>query len=206
MKRWGIRKTDKWELCKNRSDLEHILKWCPVALKQKRFTWRHDSILNHITKALKKHMQEQFQIYIDIPGHKINSGTIPQDVLITESRPDIVFIDRKSKLIYLWVLTCSFEKNIDSAHLRKNNKYFGPKKDLLEAGWTTHLIPFEVRSRGKISRKNNETLKNTIKLVNNYTQHKKLVTELSQISLLASFSIFQACCQPSWESPPFLSP
>ena len=113
LKRWGIRKTDKCELCKNRSDLEHILNWCPVALKQKRFTCRHDSILNHITKALKKNMKEQFPIYIDIPGHKINSGTIPPDVLITESRPDIVFIDRKSKLIYLWELTCSFEKNID---------------------------------------------------------------------------------------------
>ena len=46
-------------------------------------------------------MQEQFQICIDIPGHKINSGTISPDVLITESWPDIVFIDRKSKVIYL---------------------------------------------------------------------------------------------------------
>ena len=43
LKRWGIRKTNKCDLCHNRSNLEHILNWCPVALKQDRFTWRHDS-------------------------------------------------------------------------------------------------------------------------------------------------------------------
>ena len=35
---------------------------------------------------------------------------------------------------------------------------------------------------------------------------KKLFSELGKISLLCSFSIFQAQSQPTWESPPFLHP
>ena len=34
LKRWGIRKTDKCELCKGQRSLEHILNWCPVALNE----------------------------------------------------------------------------------------------------------------------------------------------------------------------------
>ena len=79
-------------------------------------------------------MQDKFLIYTDIPGHKINSGTIPPDVLTTELRPDIVFLDRKAKTIYLWELTCSFEKNSTSARLKKSNKYFDLKRDLSVAG------------------------------------------------------------------------
>ena len=53
LKRWGIRKMNKCDLCKNRSDLEHILNWCPVASNQDRFTWRHDSVLNYLTTEMK---------------------------------------------------------------------------------------------------------------------------------------------------------
>ena len=37
LKRWGIRKFNRCELCGNQSNLEHILKWCPVAQNQGRF-------------------------------------------------------------------------------------------------------------------------------------------------------------------------
>ena len=90
--------------------------------------------MSHITQELKKHMQDKFLIYTVIPGHKINSGTKPPDVLSAELRPHIVLLDRKAKTIYLWELTCSFEKNITAAHLRKSSKYFDLNKDLTVAG------------------------------------------------------------------------
>ena len=54
LKRWGIRKLDKCDQCKNRGDLQHILNWCKVSLDQGRFTWRHNSVLSHLTKELIK--------------------------------------------------------------------------------------------------------------------------------------------------------
>ena len=187
LKRWRIRKTDKCDICKNRSNLEHILNWCPVALKQKRFTWRHDSVLSHLTQELVKSNKNILLIYTAIPGHKSNGGTLPPDVLVTDLRPDIVMLDRTSKVINIFELTCSFEKSIPVAHLKITTKFFDLTTDLTNAILTN-------------------TIKDMMKLVNSQAKPKKIISELSRISLLTSFSIFQARSQPSWESPPLLYP
>ena len=122
LKRWGIRKTDKCELCKNRSNLEHILNWCPKALKEGRFTWRHNSVLSYLATELLKFNPQNIQILADLPGFWLNGGTIPPDILVTSLRPDLVLIDRTHKKIELLELTCSFEKNIEEAYLRKYKK------------------------------------------------------------------------------------
>ena len=120
LKRWGIRKTDKCKLCKNRSTLEHILNWCPIALEEQgRFTWRHNSVLNHFATSLKKISPEYLEILADLPTLWLNGGTIPPDILTTSFRPDLVLIKRKEKKIKLLELMCSFEKNIEMAHFRK---------------------------------------------------------------------------------------
>ena len=56
---------------------------------------------------------------LDIPGLDINGSTIPPDVLVTLSRPDLVLLNRNEKLIFLLELTCSFETNVLAAHARK---------------------------------------------------------------------------------------
>ena len=110
LKIWGIRKHDKCDICGNFANLEHVLNWCKTALDQGRFTWRHDSILSNLATEMKKRKPEDVTLYIDIPGHKINGGTIPADILPTLERPDIVIINRSEKKIVLFELTVSFEK------------------------------------------------------------------------------------------------
>ena len=96
--------------------MEHALNWCKISLDQGRFTWRHNSVLNHLSKALiEANIGGKYIIYADLPGMNMNGGTIPPDVLTTAERPDLVFIDRSKKSIDLYELACSFEKNIDSA-------------------------------------------------------------------------------------------
>ena len=142
-------------------------------------------------------------MYADIPGLDINGSTIPPDILVILSRPDLVIINRNIKHVYLLELTCSFERNILAAHQRKSTKYISLKNYIESAGYTCFLIPFEIGSRGHV------TSGNRMNIVNTFIQNKintnalKCIKQLSKISLLCSFSIFH---QPSWRSPSFLSP
>ena len=67
LKPWGIGKTDKCALCKNPSSLQHILNWCPKALKEGRFTWRHNSALSYFAANLKRNIKEGQELYSDLP-------------------------------------------------------------------------------------------------------------------------------------------
>ena len=86
-----------------------MLNCCKTSLDQGRFTWRPDSILKYLATELNKRKPENTILYIDIPGHKINGGTIPADILTTLERPDIVILNRQEKKITLFELTVSFE-------------------------------------------------------------------------------------------------
>jgi hypothetical protein len=206
LKRWNIRKLDKCVICGNFGNLEHVLNWCNTALTQKRFTWRHDSVLNYMKKMMDKGKPDTLTIYTDIPGHSINGGTIPADILTTLQRPDIVIINRSEKKITLFELTVSFEKNADAAHARKTLSYLDLISDLKERGWSAENVPFEVGSRGHINNRNKLSITNVFKKHKIQFQKKSLFQDISKISLLCSFAIFQAHCQPVWQSPQFLHP
>ena len=201
-----IRKTDKCALCKNPSSLQHILNWCPKALKEGRFTWRYNSVHSHFAANLKRNIKEGQELYSDLPQFWLNGGTIPPDVLVTSFRPDLVIIDRNKKSIELLELTCSFETNIESAHLRKTKNYNDLKVDLEKAGWTVFLVPFEIGSRGLMTRRNRDSLIKVLKRNSIKLKHALIFKELTKISLLCSYSIFQAHCVHTWQDPPHLHP
>ena len=57
LKLWGISNSGLCHLCSNdKCTLHHILSHCPVALRTKRYTWIHDSVLLHIQLALQSHL------------------------------------------------------------------------------------------------------------------------------------------------------
>ena len=117
-----------------------------------------------------------------------------------------MFVYRETKEIKLFELTCSFESYIDSVNTTKFDKYKDLKTDLEKAGWKTELIPFEIGSRGYISKRNISSISKMAKLVHVKKRHKTLMTELFQVSLLCSFTVFQARSQPTWQEPPYLHP
>ena len=57
---WGYTKDDHCPLCnrKAKQSLGHILAGCPVALRQKRFTFRHDSVLATLLPILKERIEK----------------------------------------------------------------------------------------------------------------------------------------------------
>ena len=132
LKRWGIRKLDKCDICGNYANLEHILNWCNTARDQGRTKWRHDSILNYMAQEINKVKPSEVTLYTDLPEQSCNGGTIPADVIQTSQRPDIVLLNRKDNSIILMELTVSFEKNIESAHLKKTSRYRDLTSDLIK--------------------------------------------------------------------------
>jgi hypothetical protein len=209
LKRWGKRKTGTCPLCGSpHGTLAHIVNFCPVALKQGRFTWRHDSVLRHTLSTLKSLATEGTEIYADLEGHMINGSTIPADILVSSgvgSKPDIVVINRKEKKIALLELTCPLERNIEKANNTKKTKYTELEISLQDKGFKVYLTPFEVGSSGHISNRNIKNIENISKLFKIKIK-KSLFQDLSKISLLCTMSIFHAYQEKEWASPPLLSP
>ena len=100
----------------------------------------------------------------------------------------------------------SFERNFEAANARKTARYTALKSDLEERGYQCHLIPFEVGSRGYVSKSNRLNLINVFVMNKLKPNAYKIIKQMSKISLLCSYSIFHAYTQPTWRDPPFLEP
>ena len=109
-------------------------------------------MLNYISNTIQQNKPSNVEVFCDIAGKDINKGTIPPDILVTQSRPDLVLLNQTDKIICLLELTCSFERNAEAAYLRKSIRYTSLKNDLEDIGYKCFLVPFEVGSRGHIKK------------------------------------------------------
>ena len=209
LKRWGKRKVSACPLCKNQNGtLAHIVNFCPTALKQQRFTWRHNSVLQHLTKEIKKLDNINIEVYSDLPGYTINGATIPPDIFVANgkgSRPDLVLVNRKEKKIAILELTCPLEHNITKANTYKTTTYTPLQLSLEERGFKVELLPFEIGSAGHITNHNKKGIDNTLKMFG-IKLKTNILTNLSKISLLCTMSIFYAYQTCEWVDPPLLEP
>ena len=135
----------------------------------------------------------------------LTGGTIPPDILVTQSRPDLVLLNRDDKTICLLELTCSFERNAEAANLRKSMRYNSLKTDLEDNGYKCFLVPFEVGSRGHIKKSTKSNIFNIFATMKISANLNHCIKNMSKISLLASYTIFHAYTQPTWRDPPFLT-
>ena len=85
-------------------------------------------------------------------------------MLQTSQRPDIDLLNREDKSIILMELIVSFEKNIESAHLKKTSRYRDLPSDLRNKGWQADCVVFEIGSRGYISKRNKKSICDTLKI------------------------------------------
>ena len=124
----------------------HILNNCKISLDQGKYTWRHNNIINYIVTSIDS---SKFQIFSDLPGFQVaGGGSIPPEVCVTNLKPDLVIIDRKTKQLFLFELTVPFERNIEIRHTEKTNKYAHFVSDI--TSYETFICAFEIGSRGYI--------------------------------------------------------
>ena len=76
----------------------HVLGGCPTSLKQGRFTYRHNQVLQCLTAELKKLRSTAgiVSVYTDLPGLRASGSpqaTAPPTILVTSYGPDIVLVE-----------------------------------------------------------------------------------------------------------------
>ena len=146
---WGKKKCDICCLCQiHCQSLLHVLNNCPVAMYLRRYSKRHDEVLEVLGNSIRTYLPPNFCITIDSPS---NSYSFPHHITPTNFRPDIFWWSEQLSELWLFELTISYETVVADARERKHSKYH----DLVEAGraagFRCELISLEVGSRGMLS-------------------------------------------------------
>ena len=107
-----------------------------------------------------------------------------------------------SEEVIVFELTCPWERNIVRSHNFKSGKYSPLIADLSQSK-VVSFFPVEVSARGQVTKDNRSRLK--LFLIKCCTDpraiSKSLIRISSKASLLASYSIFSARAEPTWEDP-----
>ena len=193
---WGKVSSDKCR-CGSRQTLNHILNCCGPSLRDGRYTFRHDNVLSYIAKCLNK---QKYTCYIDLEGSQTSAGgTIPPNLVVTTLKPDIVVIDKSCKTVSIFELTIPAEHRIKTAHELKYQKYQHFMSDI--KSHTAIVTPFEIGSHtGYISSENKKSIHSLHKFCEKSITLKKFLHNISAITVLSSYYIFNARNQENWES------
>ena len=203
LRRWGKRMNDRCPFCGNTQTLLHVLSNCATALDQGRYTWRHNSVLLSIINLVRDNLSDGFVLFSDLPGFQAaHGGTIPPHILVTNLRPDLFIVNEILRVAVVFELTCPWDNNVARSHAMKEEKYASLINDL-STNFKVFHFSVEVSVRGQISAENRVRLRNFVFRSCGPARNlqKKVFTASSKAALLASFTIFTARKEPSWQNP-----
>ena len=201
--RWGrpVNTKCNMEGCNAVCTLGHLLSACPKSLD--RFTFRHDSVLQHLLNAIIRRKKDGLVVYADLNGWRVNGGTVPHEMALTEQKPDLVIIDKAAApvKILLVELTVPWDssQNFQAAVERKTARYERLIEDLREAGFDARNMPLEIGCRGVINLRNAANLEYICNLVG-IKGIQKLKGALGRIALIGSYRIWLARNSQEWSA------
>jgi hypothetical protein len=148
------------------------------------------------------------ELYCNLDGLQApGGGSIPADVMVQAQRPDLVILDRSvhgRHRIALVVLTCPWDTDAKRAEERKVSRYADFKTAFSNERWDCSLYMIKVRARGLIIKSVEYRLWSLIWSwvpAGHRSGIGQMMKDVSRISLVCSFSIFQARNDPVWSSP-----
>ena len=192
--KWGITKDSSCRFCTNNQTLGHVIGGCSVALVEKRYNWRHDSILLNIAKILCSF--PELDVYCDINEHFKNPSIITGE----RYRPDIIFI--KNKLLLIIELTVGFETNMMKNFERKKEKYEQLIYNL-STEYTVEYVNLSLGALGVVNEKS-ELKKKLSKFGINDQSANFITKRIINICIRTTYYIF--CMRnKEWENPEHLA-
>ncbi len=110
--RWNLSPTSDCHSCLLPESLLHIVAGCQSYLK--RFTWRHDSILNFLAKTLM--CVNNSKLFVDLPEYRS-----PSIITGDKYRADMLLVTSDNTL-YVAELTVGHESNLQNNNIRKKTE------------------------------------------------------------------------------------
>jgi len=109
--------------------IQHVLNGCKSFKTQRRYHWRHETLLDYIGTLLEKNTEtEGFRCYVDVPGRRTHDeGTVPDQLIITDDKPDIFILDQRDHLqkpeIVIIDLTIPWDDRVEASRSEKLVKF-----------------------------------------------------------------------------------
>ena len=149
--------------------------------------------------------QDKYKIYVDVEGSQTAAGgTIPPEILVTTLKPDVVIIDRKSKKVDIFELTVPGEQRIEISHNLKTEKYSHFVSDITR--YQPSLTAFEVGAQtGYLTRENKKAIGTLHKYCQKNIKLKNFTNNISAITVLSSYYIFNCRNSSEWEISDYIS-
>lgn len=204
LSRWGKVTSDKCVICNMGIETTmHIPNGCGRSLRQGRYTWRHNCIINFVAGEIDT---AKYIEYADVAKYQTAAGgTIPPDILVTPEKPDIVIINKERTRVEIFELTCPFEHRIEVAENEKPRKY-EPLVNEISKVTNVKFHTLEIGSRGMLTKKNRQVLRKIYQMTTKRVTEKTFVANVTTLCISASYYLFIARKNIDWLDPVYLKP
>ena len=125
--------------------------------------------------------------------------SIPHEVAITSSRPDIVILSRSRKTCVLVELTVPMEDKAVDAALYKTRKYQHLCNDIVSNGWNCKLLTVEIGCRGNLT----SSLHTALRVLGFTNRESKSIKQAAaSTASRCSYFIYLRRKSATWTTPP----
>ena len=181
LRTWNIIESSTYDLCKQKSETQHhIVSNCQTAAVEKRYLWRHNSVLYAIANYMPTIDQNNSKVYVD----DIEGFPSPGQ-LFTSSRPDLAIV--LGDIYYVFELTVCFETNLIKPNEYKTKKYDDLCREAINKQVKLELFFIEISCVGFTS----NNLKPFSNLMKSWGINvNQLVSKCTEVACRATYYIF----------------
>ena len=186
--KWGKAQSSACCLCGAKQTLLHVLNHCNLALQQRRYDQRHDTILKHIVDFIRAHIPCGYLISADLS----TEASIRPPFLLSDLQPDIVVWNQEMESAYLLELPVCLESNFYASAEWKVMKY----AELVEVinsttSYNCYLHTIQIGSRGMMDKDSLSPVKSILQCRKKHF-HQFLIS-LSISAMTESLKIWSRC-------------
>ncbi len=192
--RWNLSPTSDCHSCLLPESLLHIVAGCQSYLK--RFTWRHDSILNFLAKTLMS--VNNSKLFVDLPEYRS-----PSIITGDKYRPDMLLVTSDNTL-YVAELTVGHESNLQNNSIRKKQKHSELVRELKDNYKSVIFVNISMSCLGVFANESISLLTMLDKLGLDKKQQDFSLKRMTTIAIRTTYFIF--CCRnKEWNNPELMS-